>query len=137
MLRCNKDNENIDGASNRHRLTVKAGRKWFFTPKNNLFTKRFVENIDIQTIDYFENSDKPYKTYSSFPQLTLDAVDTKAQFNQKVIFLNNKKNKRINEIAWKFLDKKIKKNNFNQSPNIFSHRTINVLKERTNNGDNK
>ena len=134
----NKSNPSLLSQSNKIKINAPLfNNKNKKNIKNDLFTKRFVENIDIQTIDYFENSDKPYKTYSSFPQLTLDAVDTKAQFNQKIIFLNNKKNKRINEIARQFLDKKITKNGVNQGYNIFNHKTINILKEKNNNGDNK
>ena len=134
----NKSNPSLLSKSNKIKINASLiNNKNKKMIKNDLITKRYVENIDIQTIDYFENSDKPYKTYSSFPQLTLDGSDAKTQFNHKIIFLNNKKNKRINEIARQFLDKKIKKIGFNQGPNIFNPKTINVLKERINNGDNK
>ena len=78
--------------------------------KNNIFNKKFNEEMD--NGNYQEKSNKLYKTYSNFPKKGLDNnLEGKTKLNSKVIYLNNSKGKKGNEIANSFLNKKIKKIN--------------------------
>ena len=86
--------------------------------KNSIFNKQF--NEDYENGNYLEKHNKAYKTYSNFPKTGLDnSLDRKPKINTKIVLLNNSKEKKGNEIANNFLNKKIKKvnliNDFNGS----------------------
>ena len=86
--------------------------------KNSIFNKKF--NEDYENVNNLEKSNKAYKTYSNFPKTGLDNnLDRKPKISSKVIYLNNSKEKKGNEITNNFLNKKVKKvnliNDFNGS----------------------
>jgi len=88
--------------------------------KVSIFNKKY--NEDFENGNYLEKSNKAYKTYSNFPKTGLDNnLDGKSKPNSKLIYLNNSKGKKGNEIANNFLNKKVKKvnliNDFNGSFN--------------------
>lgn len=78
--------------------------------KNSIFNKKF--NEDYENVNSLEKSNKAYKTYSNFPKTGLDNnPDRKPKISSKVIYLNNSKEKKGNEITNNFLNKKVKKVN--------------------------
>ena len=86
--------------------------------KNSIFNKKF--NEDYENVNNLEKSNKAYKTYSNFPKTGLENnQDRKPKISSKVIYLNNSKEKKGNEITNNFLNKKVKKvnliNDFNGS----------------------
>ena len=88
--------------------------------KNSIFNKKF--NEDFENGNYQEKPNMAYKTYSNFPKTGLDNnLDRKPKVKSKIVYLNNSKEKKGNEIANNFLNKKIKKvnliNDFNGSFN--------------------
>ena len=111
----NKSNPSLTSKSN------KLGKD--YTPFNNInninnkkINRLYFDNIDVESIE-----GSAYKTYTNFPQLGLDGYNKKTKLNEQIINIEKVKNKKIIEIANKFLNKKIKKLNPTNAVNIYNN----------------
>ena len=73
---------------------------------NKLTISKNLDKLDSENNNYFEKINQPYKTFSNFSKLGIERNEKKIHLNSKKIILQNK-DKKLNEVANNFLNKKI------------------------------
>ena len=79
----------------------KSTSKSFNKTKENFINKQYEIYNDLDTIHPLDayQSDKAYKTFSSFPKIQFEGMDNrKSYLNRKIVVLNSSKNKKTNDV---------------------------------------
>ena len=83
----------------------KSSSKSFNKTKENFINKQYEIYNDLDTIHPLDayQSDKAYKTFSSFPKIQFEGMDNrKSYLNRKIVVLNSSKNKKIVDAKQKY-----------------------------------